>query len=498
LSSDDGFVKTKFNMLALLYKSFLRFEADCADALRINLSFEDQALVEQHINNLIEHLHLDKHPFKPLEEYQWAGLVEWMNTQEDPLYLLCLLQRLDLLWNLEPCGRHPDIPEWFIALNDNFSETGVYVFPRLNCFWQGQIIGEEFQENHKNATRLLKNINSILLHFLLFNEESFHYEKSDFQSFQVENHFVEAVFGRTIKVALSPLTNRNVLNVDPFEEKVRGQKHAFKYFRLLPPKDEDAAYLNDQLKKALLCAAQNKADIFVGPEMLGTKDMIAEDPNCEGVLRMIAELCSQLLAEGLYLPQLIFIPTYWSDSKNILYVTDNTGKIICKQEKQISFDLYGYEEHLIFEKRVLHILHIPKIGRIMMPICKDALNDVLLHDIMLRLFHTTLAVSPSFSTGTWNFNSAAASFDPFFCSFVWCNTCAVAHYYALDEGQTRPINVKQVGIVYGTADDQKVKLTPGCAKGCVDGDSGCLFMAEIPLAEGEIKWAHLTHMRKTD
>ena|GEM_PF-6771727 len=498
MSNDDGFVPTKFNILALLYKSFLHDETDDASACRCNLSFEDQALIDSDINRLIEQHQLNNSPLGPLENAQAAGLLAWIGRQDDPLYLLALLQRLDALWNLEANGRHPRLPDCFVALNDNFAETGIYVLPRLHCICQGQIIGEEFEETHKNATRLLGNINSVLLHFLLYTEADYHHSKNGGPSFQIQNHFIEAVFDRTIKLALSPLTNRDVLNINPFEEKRKGQKHAFKYFSVLPHREEDAAYLNAQLKKALICAAKNNADIFVGPEMLGTKEMTEEDPACGGVLRMIAELCRQLLSEGLCLPQLIFLPTYWSDSKNILFVTDNTGRIICKQEKQLPFELLGYEEHLLFEKRVLHILHIPKIGRIMMPICKDALNDVLLHDIMLRLFHTTLAISPSYSTGTWNFNKTAASFDPFHCSFVWCNTCSVTHHYTLDAGQPRPFNIRQVGIVYGTSDDQKIKLTPRCTRGCVDGDDGCLFLAEIPLAGGPIKWEHLTHMHKAN
>lgn len=180
------------------------------------------------------------------------------------------------------------------------------------------------------------------------------------------------------------------------------------------------------------------------------------------------------------MPGLILFPTWWHDGRNELYVFDGSGNRLCVQQKQYPYvyekqESARYKENLLSPERVIHVIHIPEVGRFAFPICRDLLEQEYM-DILLRQLRVTFLLCPSYSPHKTQFTTEAISVNKYGCYTIWCNTCAA--YWK------EPEPPAQIGLIAGPQEDLAKPLaymTPKCRGVCGSGAESCIFLAEITI-----------------
>ena len=209
------------------------------------------------------------------------------------------------------------------------------------------------------------------------------------------------------------------------------------------------------------------------PEMLGDASMFDSTGNVSSFFAQLQEEAEAAEYSG---PAIILPPTWWHDKRNQLHVIDGSGGTICVQEKQNSF-LYPddktkreYLEDLRGTPPVVQVLHVPYIGRITFPICKDYLV-VAYRELLARVLRSTLMLCPSYSKGKFSFHISAPAELEYGCYSLWINTCS-----ALPEEEAPP---DYVGLIAAPNTDFACSLKPQCKGQCGSADDPCLFLVEI-------------------
>ena len=191
-----------------------------------------------------------------------------------------------------------------------------------------------------------------------------------------------------------------------------------------------------------------------------------------------AQIEDALLSKGYPMPSLCLLPTWWHDNQNELFVYDASGKLLCTQKKQIPYiykDETGkmFAEHLVNTKNVIHIIHIPNVGRVAFPICKDLLEEEYIR-IMLRQLRATFLLCPSYSSSKTQFDLTAPGSIQYGCYTIWCNTCAAYHKDEIPS---------HIGLVSGPQGlpEMTEYLLPKCDGDCGSEEEPCVFIAEISM-----------------
>lgn len=285
---------------------------------------------------------------------------------------------------------------------------------------------------------------------------------------------------KAIRIAVCPVAHKDLLEIKTYCEERGGQEQ-----RLCSAEGlKCGRFVHNKVRASLFLAGENRADLAVFPEMLGDEEIVSP--------AFFAHVREEMRGRKCAMPSLVLLPTRWHDHCNELHVVDAAGKRLCIQQKQTPYlfmkkeDGQLYAEDLREPEPVIHIVHVPELGRFTFPICKDFLNEEYVQ-MMLRWLRATFLLCPSYSPSKKQFDLTAYSGMPYGCYTVWCNTCAAYWEDKLPQ---------HIGLAAGPqAPDKPLCLlvpNPGCDRNCEDEKSACMFLVEISMdRSAEISCRHI-------
>lgn len=404
-----------------------------------------------------------------------AQLQEWCTENLGFSPILSLVCRLDsiLYWDniLKSSYVVVGLKDGFEALNDNWEQTGVLILPRvpsLNDPLERADISPDpsgktwAHEWEPGINEELANIYYVKKNRLTVNNKAYTV---------IHKVVRDWVVGGQILLAVSPIAKGAQLQ-KPLCYESEGGCH-FSIGGL-----NDPEYIHRRIKAAYMKAAKNGTDLLIYPEMLGDAPMFDPAGNASDFFSQLQEEAENAEYSS---PAVILPPTWWHDNRNQLHVIDGSGRYICVQEKQNPY-LYNndktgkdYLEDLRGTLPTIQVLHVPYVGRITFPICKDYLV-VPYRELLVRSLRSTLMLCPSYSGGKFSFNIAIPAELEYGCYSLWVNTCS-----ALPEGKAPP---DYVGLIAAPNKELVYDFRPQCDGRCGSMDDPCLFLVEINRTGG--------------
>lgn len=403
--------------------------------------------------------------FLPSLNSDFFDKVNSIMEMNDSIYYALLLYYMDrwIYSCYESSKNFEDDIECCEALNDNVAETGIIVLPKVRCKWEKGKRGNSWEQT---------------MYYFYFIDCS-KLNGMRLKNYIVDSNVIFELNQESLKIAISPLTREKMVDFSiPYtrnNERTGASQNLFRVEKIL-----DENEMEKLIFRNIVEAGKNGANILVFPEMLGTE-------------RILTDILYQLKKRDVCVPPLVVFPSIWKKSENNC---DNTNRscliydgdeILFEQYKRCCFkyskgNIDVYEDISQEEKyNEVHMLHIDNIGRICIIICYDYLDSQNRAIIMENLF-PTLVCSPSFSTGSYDFNILSEKYFDNSCNWVWCNTCS-----AINETDNK-MNFEIIGVIttLSKCNDQISlnsfkKIFEGASK-CDKKDCfECLFYADIPL-----------------
>lgn len=284
---------------------------------------------------------------------------------------------------------------WFQSLNDNYNVCKICLLPRLKCGWE-----------HKNR-------NAYTSYSMDYYMRNFYYlHEADLKGYRMQHIlmprelFRRAVRRGEIRVMVSPVSAREIVKVtEPYI------KNNVRYVSVDPISDEEEKYLQVNLDRILKMGIEDKADILLLPEMLGTEQIVEELGQLESAYD-----------EGM--PCLTICPSIWRQHHNYCSILDDTGERVCEQHKHHGVDLTRWSAKEDIESdQTIYVLHCNGIGRIAVAICKDFLITKYLR-ILVEKLKVNLLLVPSFTKQDYQFEALSSKYIDLDCNVIWVNACA--------------------------------------------------------------------------
>lgn len=412
-------------------------------------------------------------------------LKEWCTENSGFSPILSLICGLDsvLNWNniLRSSYVAVGLKDGFEALNDNGEETGILILPRvpsLNDPLDRASTGPE-PSDKTWAHKWEPGINEELANLYYVEKSQL---KVNNKAYAVIHKVVtDWIVGSQIILAVSPVAKGAQL-LEPSCYESEGSRR----FSIAGLKDPE--YIRRRIRAAYMKAAENGAGLLIFPEMLGDAPMFESAGNASEFFSQLQEEAENAEYSS---PAVILPPTWWHENHNQLHVVDGNGEYICVQEKQNPF-LYhddktnlDYLEDLRGTPPVVQVLHVPYVGRITFPICKDYLVAPY-RGLLVRTLRSTLMLCPSYSKGKFSFHISAPTELEYGCYTLWVNTCS-----ALPEEKAPP---DYVGLISAPNHDFFYELEPHCNGQCGAVDDPCLFLVEIDRTGGAPRVAVREHI----
>lgn len=347
------------------------------------------------------------------------------------------------------------------GLNDNYKETHFILLHKSFCNWGHQI-------ESTNVNSFLETLYCIDISKL---------KNAEIVNYVVDQGLITGIDNGKLRIAISPTLKRKVLDInsEPYsriDDRTNTEKYFFHITSLINELEiQQLVYSN------ILEAGKNETDILVFPEMIGSKQMLY-------AIQKKLDECDKKK------PSLIVFPSIWNrtdedkQNTNSSVMMTGDGEIIFEQYKRVRFYIKVdgkeiYEDISCESHNVINVLHINEIGRICIVICKDYLDKDNRRMILDNIF-PTLVISPSFSTGNFEFIKNAQEGFSVNCNWVWCNTCS-----AINHGEQKKENFDIIGLITKLSkkckkDEKMYNDFPGvnnCDREC----SGCIYYSDIPL-----------------
>ena len=349
-------------------------------------------------------------------------------------------------------------------LNTNEAETRVLVFKKTKCYWEYRSIK--------------KNLNAHFCYFYLTDSEKI--SEISIHNYLLDENLIMKHGKKTLNIGISPLLKDKVVEFSAPYPRINEESGMVRYYFRVEEVQEEERLANVILQKILL-AGERDIDILVFPEMLGT-ELIRE--------RIIQQIREEKWKK---IPPLIIFPSIWKKTENDGHNTNKScmllmGKeVIFEQDKRKRFH-YEKEGHEVYEdiarekNNVVNILHVEGIGRIIIVICYDYLQEENRKMIMENLC-PTLVCSPSFSTGSFPFAILKGEFFSRSCNWVWCNTCSARNE---TPEVKRDRNFETIGIItkFSKNCDMQKPLEDsytGVTKCQQENCASCIYETKIPL-----------------
>ena len=458
------------------------FFTSSAERNSIEINEECVEAVSQFISKIPELASPNECLHEGISSQGMDAIIRWADSNSK-IDIYELLHKLDDFFDWEMIIKSSPVSSMphFSSLNDNGKETGILIVPRVPAVSDDSI--PESRQDHdsdespsRNAAKRswanlwdygmhsdFKNIDYIEVKDLYVGEK--HY--------QVCHTIVYDLFAldtkKILKIAVSPLARDIDLDIEKREVPVNGGTQGL--FRIQGVCSPER--IHNRVAAAYLWACREQADILVFPEMLADRELLGIGNDYSKMFESFALMAEE---DGRS-PFLIIGPTIWHDGKNEAYVLDGDGGRLCVQQKQNAFDLNDggkiWKEDLLSPEPVVQVLHVPGLGRITIPICRDFLVTGY-RDLLTKTLHCTLAICPSYSGGKTSFDLAAARDRPFGCYTVWANTCS-----AYSKTGELPNHIGFVSSPVPGGSEQDLK--PKCHGVCGSDTTACLFLIEISL-----------------
>lgn len=405
----------------------------------------------------------------------WKQLREWCTQNQDFSAVLSLICGLDsiLYWDniLRSSYVSVGLKNNFEALNDNWEQTGILVLPRVPSLNDPlDRAGASPDSSGKTWAHAWEpGINEELTNTYYVEKNQLTVNNKTYTV--VHNVVRDWIVSNPILFAVSPIAKGAQL-LDPSCYESEGNC-CFSIAGLNNPE-----YICRRVRAAYMKAAEKGADFLIYPEMLGEAAMFDPTGNVSSFFTQLQEEAEEAEYSS---PAVILPPTWWHDRRNQLHVIDGSGGYICIQEKQNPY-LYhddktngDYLEDLRDTPPVVQVLHVPYVGRITFPICKDYLV-VPYRELLARSLRSTLMLCPSYSKGKFSFNISAPAELEYGCYSLWGNTCS-----ALSEEKTPPT---YIGLIAAPNKDFVYNFEPQCGGQCGSVNDPCLFLVEINRTGG--------------
>lgn len=476
---DHFLYENPFNILALLIAALpglsreLYQSKDKRDALPDTASWDDK--VYDLLSAFPEMNDADVLLREGIPQETWAQLQAWRTKNPEFSAVLALICGLDsaLYWDniLRSSYVSVGLQQGFEALNDNWEQTGILVLPRVPSLNDPlDRAGTSPDSSGKTWAHAWEpGINEELTNIYYVEKNRLTVNNKPYTV--IHRVVKDWVVGNPILLAVSPIAKGAQL-LDPSCYEAEGGR----YFSIAGLNDPE--YIRRRVSAAYRTAAEKGAGLLMYPEMLGEASMFDPGGN---VSSFFAQLQEEAEAAKYSSPAVILPPTWWHDRRNQLHVIDGSGGTICVQEKQNSFLYHDdktnreYLEDLRGTPPVVQVLHVPYIGRITFPICKDYLV-VSYRELLARTLRSTLMLCPAYSKGKFSFNISVPAELEYGCYSLWANTCS-----ALPEEKTPP---DYVGLIAAPNTDFACSFKPQCSGQCGAADDPCLLLVEINRTGG--------------
>lgn len=468
----------------------LFYQPDLRKTLRLPSDLEDEVeALFQTLPHTCDGKFLIRYGIPPDEK---LAVQQWVHYS-DFLYMLRFLgrytEKLRCNWILSSSyffsitHEKDGTPKEFESLNSNAEETGLFILPKIQTIHDPLTPAAEEatvkgQKKHW-ATDRIPGIQDELSHTFYVDMNELMYKGHRYRAAHsvLQRHmFPEGK--KHLRIAVCPVAHKDLLRIRTYDEESRtGDRGLCSAEGLKCPQ-----FVHDKIRGAFLRACGENVDFLVFPEMLGDETIL--NP------AFFSEIREEIRNSGYQMPGLILLPTWWHDHQNELYVLDASGKRLCIQQKQTAYlfeDETGaqYAEDLREPEQVIHMVHIPDVGILAFPICKDFLEDEYVR-MMLRQLRATFLLCPSYSPYKTQFDLTAPGVIQYGCYSVWCNTCAA--YYK----SSRVPN--HIGVVTGPQESLETMrlLSPACGGSCGDEEHACIFLVEISMdRSGSISCRHI-------
>ena len=334
-----------------------------------------------------------------------------------------------------------------IALNSNYNENGIFLLPYYDCSWKRKSRGKQhgYTLNHSLSNTYFIQKEKLgkltIKHIVIAND-----------LFPITN------IRHTLKIGCSSVTNLETISA-PKTIVIDSTK----YFAVDEFKNK--SIVKEKVLSVLEEAKKQEIDILVFPEMLGTEELISE----------VKEKIDTNYDYQEY-PKIIVLPSLWKENTNvsdIIYGDAFSNDNIFHQAKQNPVILSQGKEYIIPDN-ILYVVHVEKIGRICIAICKDFLTNNYL-DILLEDIQSSLIIVPSFSTGSFDFFNQIDKCKSYDTDVIWINSCS-----ALNLDKSKEKNFEHVGAVLKSGKGSgKIDYFSrmDCQKKCLC--DICLFTSEI-------------------
>ena len=312
---------------------------------------------------------------------------------------------------------------------------------------------------------------------------------------------------KKIRIAIIPFISFDTFRFheknskDPVKPQTKEVKGAF----YVDYTDSDENDINDKENAKRVVDLLNEAiggnaNVVIFPEFVMSPLMRREIEECLGRLDKNQKSNLWLVFAG---------TTYEYDNKtgkgnNILYMLSNGGKELGKYYKYAPFVIdeddsgksreRGYigiscNEILSDRGKEIVLLDVPKIGRILPAVCRDAIEPNYTR-IIADVFHPSLQVIPAWSKSVASFDSGMEyAANTQHTASVLCNCCNAVDY---GKKKKRAAIVKvcipemDESRMVSTTNSLRLR-TDGCLGECQKGKRGCVYYADIDISETQPK-----------
>ena len=383
----------------------------------------------------------------------------------------CLLERFDkyLYWRyIIESVLVRNSSRGLVSLNYNVDTTGIFVIPRVSSIANPEPFADGEDDmltsrgiEYRWEDRFTRSLNSVL-------KNIYYYEACAIPEGYVVRHiFCSAIMNNinpcVFRIVLSPMTIVPHVIVNKYETEEE------RLFSLSLMREET---LFRKFCKVLRQAINKKADILICPEILGTEEFSPK--HLSGDESPFQDVLDEAVSNGLRMPSLILSPTRYEDRTNTLSVWDRDGGRILVCHKQHPFSVDGYVEDLRNREKTINILHVPGLGRLAFPICRDLLHPEY-RALLVYALRCSLIICPSFTKSNTIFSFIDSWGWGAGCSVIWLNTCS-----ARKEGDACPLDCAGIVSVPFKENVSK-KLKPICNMECMNEESVCCFIVDIDI-----------------
>ncbi len=322
-------------------------------------------------------------------------VLEELNHPEclEEVYLLTRLieSRID---TYNPC-KVDNFIEKIEALNNNYVETGIRIYPRYEPAWN----------TGKSERKRARTFNAYFTNYMIVRAGDVNPFKFTAHILHDEGMFKGEIGEMRLRIAVSPVTDAAVFeyHIEQMEQGgimiVEGVKN------------------EEEVSSRILTTFQElfykDYSFIIFPEALGTERIVLD---MQAIMRQRPDIYTFVL-----------VPTICRNGRNTLTVLGPGGIKFIEQEKVTPFYLQDkdggvYREYLQYTNEI-HILITQEIGNIVFPICADFL-DPDYYRVIGNVALADMVLCPSLSPGYQAFSKQLIKGASSAMAGIWINSCS--------------------------------------------------------------------------